>query len=485
MRPVLAGQETFTFLRCGDLIGEKLIEFVEAAAIAHGALDEDRHGPDDKGQLFLYDPQYPPVEMVGGLWSRTSRGRVYITHFLRVTTEQCMNSGIEAVRKTNSDDRPESSNFQAIPNLHRYGEDPMKATRLLHDLGQSLWLDNITRDLLGSGTLKRYIDELSVTGLTSNPTIFDHAIKNSAAYDDAIRRQAGRGVTHEALFFELALEDITRAADLFLPVHEKTNGVDGWVSLEVSPVLAYDTARTISAARELHARAARPNVLIKIPGTREGLPAIEEAIFAGVPVNVTLLFSREHYVAAAEAYLRGIERRIEAGLNPAVGSVASLFVSRWDAAVTDTSPESLRAMLGIAIAGRTYTAYNELLGSARWLRAYNAGARPQRLLWASTGTKDPHASDILYIKALAAPFTVNTMPDGTLKALADHGELGDILSADGGDAEEILAQFGKAGIDVDALAARLQEEGAASFVKSWNELLEVIASRRAALEKAG
>jgi len=261
--------------------------------------------------------------------------------------------------------------------------------------------------------------------------------------------------------------------------------VDGWVSLEVSPVLAYDTARTITAARELHARAARPNVLIKIPGTREGLPAIEEAIFAGVPVNVTLLFSREHYVAAAEAWLRGIERRIEAGLNPDVGSVASLFISRWDVAVTDKAPEALRAKLGIAIAGRTYKAFRDLLGSARWLRAINAGARPQRLLWGSTGTKDPDASDILYVKALAAPFTVNTMPEGTLKALADHGDLGDILPADGGDAEEVLAQFGKAGIDIDALAARLQEEGAASFVKSWNELLEVIAARRAALAKAG
>jgi len=361
----------------------------------------------------------------------------------------------------------------------------MIATRLLHDLGQSLWLDNITRDLLDSGTLKRYIDELSVTGLTSNPTIFDHAIKNSAAYDDAIRRQAGEGVANEALFFDLALEDITRAADLFLPVHEKTNGVDGWVSLEVSPVLAYDTARTITAARELHARAARPNVLIKIPGTREGLPAIEEAIFAGVPVNVTLLFSREHYVAAAEAYLRGIERRIEAGFNPDVSSVASLFISRWDVAVMGKTPEALRAKLGIAIAGRTYKAFRELLGSARWLRAINAGARPQRLLWGSTGTKDPDASDILYVKALAAPFTVNTMPEGTLNALADHGELGDILPPDGGDSEEILAQFDKAGIDVDVLATRLQEEGAASFVKSWDELLEVIASRRAALTKAG
>ena len=361
----------------------------------------------------------------------------------------------------------------------------MKATRLLHDLGQSIWLDNITRDLLDSGTLKRYIDVLSVTGLTSNPTIFDRAIKNSAAYDDAIRRQAGEGVTDEELFFDLALEDITRAADLFLPVHEKTNGVDGWVSLEISPVLAYDTVKTIAAARELHARAARPNVLIKIPGTREGLPAIEETIFSGVPVNVTLLFSREHYIAAAEAWLRGIERRIEAGLNPDVGSVASLFVSRWDVAVMGKVPETLRAKLGIAIAGRTYKAFHDLLGSARWRRACNAGARPQRLLWGSTGTKDPDASDILYVKALAAPYTVNTIPEGTLKALADHGVLGEILPTDGGDVEEVLAQFGKAGIDVDALAARLQEEGAASFVKSWNELLEVLASRRAALAKAG
>jgi transaldolase len=339
--------------------------------------------------------------------------------------------------------------------------------------------------MLDGGTLKRYIDELSVTGLTSNPTIFDQAIKNSAAYDAAIRRRAGQGVTDEALFFELALEDITRAADLFRPVHEKTNGVDGWVSLEVSPVLAYDTAGTIAAARELHARAVRPNVLIKIPGTREGLPAIEEAIFAGVPINVTLLFSREHYLAAAEAYLRGIERRIEAGLDPAVGSVASLFISRWDVAVMGKMPEALRARLGIAIAGRTYKAARELLGSPRWMRAYNAGARPQRLLWGSTGTKDPDASDILYVKALAAPFTVNTMPEGTLKALADHGEIGAVLPPDGGDAEEVLARFGEAGIDVDALAERLQEEGAAAFVKSWNELLAVIASKRAVLGQVG
>ena len=360
----------------------------------------------------------------------------------------------------------------------------MKATQLLHNLGQSLWLDNITRDLLSSGTLKRYIDDLSVTGLTSNPTIFDHAIKNSTAYDAAIREKLSKGKSGEALFFELALEDITRAASLFRPVYDRTDGVDGWVSLEVSPLLAYDTASTLVAAKDLYARAGRPNLFIKIPGTQEGLPAIEEAIFAGIPINVTLLFSREHYVSAAEAFLRGIERRIEAGLKPAVGSVASVFISRWDAAVMGKVPDSLRDQLGIAIAKRTYKAYRQLLASPRWQRVFNAGARPQRLLWASTGTKDPKASDVLYIKALAAPFTVNTMPEGTLKALADHGELGTILPADGGDCEEVLAQFAKAGIDVDALAAQLQDEGAKSFVKSWNELMAVITSKSAALKEA-
>ena len=360
----------------------------------------------------------------------------------------------------------------------------MKATQLLHNLGQSIWLDNITRDLLESGTLKRYIQEFSVTGLTSNPTIFDHAIKNSAAYDAAIRQGLGKGKSGEALFFELALQDITRAAALFRPTYDRTDGVDGWVSLEVSPLLAYDTASTLAAARDLHTRGGQPNLLIKIPGTKEGLPAIEEAIFAGVPINVTLLFSREHYLATAEAFLRGIERRIEAGLNPNVGSVASLFVSRWDAAVMDKAPESLRGQLGIAIATRTYKSYRELLASPRWQRVLNAGARPQRLLWASTGTKDPKASDVLYVKALAAPFTVNTMPEATLKALADHGELGSILPADGGDCEEVLVRFAKAGIDVDALAARLQEEGAKSFVKSWNDLMAVINSKSSVLKAA-
>src|SRR5262250_1801462 len=343
----------------------------------------------------------------------------------------------------------------------------MKATQLLHDLGQSLWLDNITRDILENGTLKRYVDELSVTGLTSNPTIFDHAVKNSTAYDAGIRKKVSEGKSGEALFFELAIEDLTRAADLFRPIWDRTNGVDGWVSLEVSPLLAYDTASTLAAAKSLHARAARPNLLIKIPGTREGLPAIEEAIFACIPINVTLLFSREQYVAAADAFLRGIERRIAAGLKPDVGSVASVFVSRWDAAVSGKVPSGLQNQLGIAVAHRTYKAYRDLLGSPRWQRAFNAGARPQRLLWASTGTKDPKASDVLYIKALAAPFTVNTMPEATLKALADHGELGSIMAADGGDCEATLEQFANAGIKVDALAAQLQADGAKSFVKSW------------------
>jgi transaldolase len=360
----------------------------------------------------------------------------------------------------------------------------MKATQLLHNLGQSIWLDNITRDLLRSGTLVGYIAELSVTGLTSNPTIFDQAIKNSSAYDDSIREKLEEGKAGEELFFELAIEDLTAAADLFRPIYDRTNGVDGWVSLEVSPLLAYDTASTLAAAKVLHARAARPNLFIKIPGTKEGLPAIEEAIFAGVPVNVTLLFSREHYLAAAEAFLRGIERRIEAGLKPNVGSVASVFVSRWDGAVKGKVPAELTNRLGIAIAERTYKACRSLLGSPRWQRVYNAGAYPQRLLWASTGTKDPTASDILYIKALAAPFTVNTMPEATLKALAKHTELGSILAADGGDCEEVLTRFAEAGIDVDALAAQLQGEGAKSFVNSWNELMSVTSSKTAVLKKA-
>jgi transaldolase len=360
----------------------------------------------------------------------------------------------------------------------------MKSTKTLHNLGQSLWLDNITRELLNSGTLQRYIDELSVTGLTSNPTIFDQAIKGSAMYDADIARRAGQAKSSEDLFFDLALADLSRAAEMFLPVHARTDGVDGWVSLEVSPLLAHDTKSTLAAAVDLHRRGGKPNLFIKIPGTPEGLPAIEAAIFAGVPVNVTLLFSREQYLAAADAYLRGVERRIEAGLNPAVASVASLFISRWDVAVSGKVPAELTNRLGIAIGQRAYKAYRDLLASQRFQRVANAGGRAQRLLWASTGTKDPKASDILYIKAFASPFTVNTMPEGTLKAFADHGEVGDVLAPDGGDCEAVLASFGKAGIDIDALAARLQDEGAASFVKSWNDLMDRVAAKSSTMRKA-
>jgi transaldolase len=360
----------------------------------------------------------------------------------------------------------------------------MKATQLLYNMGQSIWLDNITRDLLDTGTLQRYIDELSVTGLTSNPTIFENAVKNSSAYDAPIRKMLASGKSGEDLFFDLALEDIIRAADLFRPIYNRTNGVDGWVSLEVSPLLAYDTRSTIRAAKDLFARAKRPNLFIKIPGTKEGLPAIEEAIAEGIPVNVTLLFSREQYLDAAAAFLRGIERRLNAGLNPNIGSVASVFVSRWDAAVKNHVPEELRNQLGIAIAMRTYKAARDLLTSPRWHRVYNAGARPQRPLWASTGTKDASTSEILYVKALAAPYTVNTMPEATLIALSKNDQLGSILPADGGNCEDVLAQFAKAGIDIDALANQLQEEGARSFVKSWNELMAVISSKSAVLKKA-
>ena len=360
----------------------------------------------------------------------------------------------------------------------------MSTPQELHALGQSLWLDNITRDLLDSGTLSRYIRELAVTGLTSNPTIFDLAIKSGAAYDEAIRRLARAGRSGEALFFELALEDLTRAADLFRPAHEASGGLDGWVSLEVSPLLVNDARATIEAAVRLHAQAQRSNLFIKIPGTRAGTEAIEESIFAGVPVNVTLLFSREHYIAAAEAYMRGIERRIEAGRDPRVTSVASLFVSRWDVAIKDKASASLRNRLGIAVGLRTYRAYRELLASARWRKLAAAGARAQRLLWASTGTKDPAAPDTLYVEALAAPDTINTMPEKTLLAFADHGKLRGAMASDGGDAEQIFAEAERQGIDDEALAAKLQHDGAEDFAKSWSDLMQVIVSKSQVLAKA-
>jgi transaldolase len=360
----------------------------------------------------------------------------------------------------------------------------MNATQQLHDLGQSLWLDNITRALLTSGTLGRYIREFAVTGLTSNPTIFDQAIKSAGFYDEAIRKKAAEGKSGEALFFELALEDLTQAADLFRPIHDATGGVDGWVSLEVSPLLADDAAGTIKAAVQLHARARRPNLFIKIPGTCAGILAIEETIFAGVPVNVTLLFSREQYIAAAEAYMRGIERRIDAGFDAKVASVASIFVSRWDVAVKDKVQDVFRNRLGIAIAMRTYKAYRDLLASKRWQKLAGSGARPQRLLWASTGTKDPAAADTLYIETLAAPDTINTIPEKTLLAFAEHGKVKNVLPVDGGYAEAVLAEFTREGVDDEALAADLQREGTEAFAKSWSDLMYRIASKSKALTKA-
>lgn len=359
-----------------------------------------------------------------------------------------------------------------------------RTTDALHQLGQSLWLDNITRDLLDNGTLQRYIDDLSVTGLTSNPSIFDKAVRN-ASYDPAIATKVEEGKTGEDLFFELAIEDLTRASDLFRPVHDRTNGVDGWVSLEVSPTLAYDTKSTLTAAKKLHAQADRPNLFIKIPGTREGRPAIEEAIFAGVPVNVTLLFSREDYLGAAEAYLRGIERRLEAGLNPRVGSVASLFISRWDAAVKNELPEELHNRLGIAVAQQAYRAYRDLLDSDRWHRLANSGAMPQRILWASTGTKDPAASDYLYVAAMAAPHTINTMPEKTLLAFAENGALNGIVPAGGGDADEVIFRIERSGVDVQALGRQLQKDGAAAFVKSWQDMMGVLHAKAQAGKQAG
>ena len=358
----------------------------------------------------------------------------------------------------------------------------MRATEVLHNLGQSLWLDNITRDLLDSGTLKHYIDELSVTGLTSNPTIFDHAITHSKSYDSEIRRLMGSGLSGEELFFELAVQDLTRAADLFAPIHERTAGVDGWVSLEVSPLLAYEAKATVVEARALHKKANRRNLFIKIPGTKEGAPAIEDAIFLGIPVNVTLLFTRDHYLAAAEAYMRGLELRVASGLSPDVPSVASLFVSRWDKATMDKVPDWDRDKLGVAIGRQVYAAYRDLLDSDRWQQLASCGARPQRLLFASTGTKDPKASDVLYIGALAAPNTINTMPEETLLAFGEHGRVSSVIPRGGGDCEQVLAEFGSVGVDVAKLGIDLQSEGTKSFDDSWQDLLNAIEAKSKALK---
>jgi transaldolase len=359
----------------------------------------------------------------------------------------------------------------------------LTATEQLHAIGQSLWLDNITRGMLLSGTLRSYVDRLSITGLTSNPSIFDKAISHSSEYDIAIQQKAGSGLSAEDLFFELALDDLTQAAELFLPAFDATGGIDGWVSLEVSPLLSNDAAGSVASAVQLHARARLRNLFIKLPGTAAGIAAIEESIFRGVPVNVTLLFSRAHYLAAAEAYMCGIERRIAAGLSPRVASVASIFVSRWDASANDSLPEHLRNHLGLAVARQIHGTYRALLASARWRKLSAAGAMVQRLLWASTGTKDPAASDTFYIEALAAPDTINTIPEPTLLAFSAHGKVGSTLPADGGDAEQMLAAIIREGVKVDDLATTLQQAGVAAFAKSWRDLLAGIASKSGSPER--
>jgi transaldolase len=356
----------------------------------------------------------------------------------------------------------------------------MRPTQQLHDLGQSLWLDNISKTMLDSGQIAGYIATHSVTGLTSNPSIYDNAI-STGAYDTEIARLATGDVTSEELFFSLAIADLQRAADLFGPAHVATDGVDGWVSLEVSPRLAYDTNKTVAAAQALHDRAARDNLFIKIPGTPEGLPAIEASIASGIAVNVTLLFDVDQYLAAADAYLKGVERRIAAGLDPKVGSVASVFISRWDTAVAGSVSQELKNRLGLAVGLETYAAYVKLVGSERCAKIVAAGGQVQRLLWASTKTKDPAASDTLYVSGLASPNTVNTMPDSTLEAFYDHGVVGAALPTEGGDADETLAQFAAAGVDKATLAAKLQDEGATAFDNSWTDLLAKIDAQRTRL----
>lgn len=351
-------------------------------------------------------------------------------------------------------------------------------TQNLYQQGVSLWLDNITRKMLDNGLLERYIADLGITGLTSNPSIFEAAIAKSSDYDAAILQLSKRGLSDEAIFFDLAIEDIQRAADLFLPIFNKTNGLDGFVSIEVSPLLAYDTENTLKAAKDIHQKVNRPNVFIKIPGTPEGLPAIEQAIAAGIPINVTLLFSAEQYEAAAMAYLRGVETRIENGLNPDVRSVASVFVSRWDRAVTQSATPDLQNKLGIAVMQKTYHTYQKFLSSPRVQRVMNYGGFPQRLLWASTGTKDPNISDVLYVNYLVAPYTVNTIPENTLLAFADHGSAGATMTDDTTAADQIIQQFENLSVNYLQLATQLQKEGAESFNVSWANLINSIANKK-------
>jgi transaldolase len=364
------------------------------------------------------------------------------------------------------------------------GGEPMGAelnpAQRLHALGQSLWLDSISRLMLRSGALARYVSELAVTGLTSNPTILGHAMAAGSDYDHSLARLVDAGVTDaQDLVYSLALEDLAEAAALFRPAWERTAGVDGYVSLEVPPDVAYDAQATIALARRLHDQAGFPNLLVKIPGTPPGLTAMEETITAGIGVNVTLLFSDTHYLRTADAYLRALERRRAAGLDLNVPSVASVFISRWDAAADPLLPPALHGRLGLAMAQKTYSSHLQLLSDKRWQTLAEAGARPQRVLWASTSTKDPDLPDSYYLGRLAAPDTIDTVPEKTLLAFADHGDPDQRLAPDYAAAERTISAIADAGVDVDILAERLQRQGAGAFGADWAALLDAMR------EKAG
>jgi transaldolase len=348
----------------------------------------------------------------------------------------------------------------------------MNATSKLQELGQSLWLDNISRNMIDTGLLQTYISDFSITGLTSNPSIFTKAVAGGSDYDAQIASERATGATPEEIVLRLMVQDLRRAADLFAPIHKATSGKDGWVSIEVSPYLINDAKGSLEWAQRLHAQMDRANAFVKIPGTQQGAVAIEEAIFQGIAINVTLLFSRDQYVAVAEAYMRGIERRIDGGLDPKVRSVASVFVSRWDAAAAKQGRADLRNRLGLAVAADVWDAYQSILASERWQTLAKAGAMPQTLLWASTGVKDPEADDTLYITALAAPETINTMPDATLRAFADHGAVGKGGTLDREAGAKLRRVATEGGLDLDALAGKLQVDGGDAFVTAWDELLK-------------
>jgi transaldolase len=362
------------------------------------------------------------------------------------------------------------------------GPTTVNPARQLHEAGQSLWLDSINRAMLGSGDLARYVDQLAVTGLTSNPTILGHAMAASHDYEGSLRALLAQGVSGpQDLVYAAAFEDLGQAANLFRPAWQASGGEDGYVSVEVPPDLAYDAPATVALARHLHAMAGFPNLLVKVPGTPQGLTVLEELVDAGIGVNVTLLFSDTHYLRTAEAYMRALERRLARGEDLAVPSVASVFVSRWDKAADSLLPKPLHGRLGVAMAQKVYSSYQSLLASDRWRDLEAGGARPQRVLWASTSAKDPALPDTYYVEKLASPGTINTMPEKTLIAFADHGTVGEMLRDDYASGEETVAEVAAKGVDVDALGESLQRQGARAFSADWSALLDAIAAKASSI----